>query len=434
MDLLKQVLNPVNLGNAQQKVISNKGSAGVDGMKVSELRDYMQNHRGEIIRAIENGTYQPQKVKGIEISKLSGGKRLLGIPTVVDRMIQQAIHQVLCPLYDVEFSAFSYGFRPNKGAHQAIYQSLDYINSGYQDIIDLDLKSFFDIVNHDLLMSILYRKIKDERLLRLIRKYLKTGMMIGGMEQQREKGTPQGSPLSPLLSNILLDELDRELTKRGLRFVRYADDCSIFLRSECAAKRVLERITEFIEGKLKLKVNTQKTSICRPINFHTLGYNFISNYERGKKGQYRLRVSPIRFKQMKLKVKEITRKSRPLTFSERISELNSYMKGWIGYFRYAFMQGKLKELDGWIRNRLRYCLWKHWKKPNKRMRSYIQMGVPKDMAYRWSRSRMGGWRQACSPMMKTTVTIKRLKQRKYIEFSEYYQRFATRLNPPIKFF
>jgi RNA-directed DNA polymerase len=283
-------------------------------------------------------------------------------------------------------------------------------------------------------MSILYRKVKDERLLRLIRKYLKTGIMVGGVEQQREEGTPQGSPLSPLLSNILLNELDKELTKRGLRFVRYADDCSIFLRSECAAKRVLERITEFIEGKLKLKVNTQKTSICRPINFHTLGYNFISTYQRGKKGQYRLRVSPIRFKQMKLKVKEITRKSRPLTFSERISELNSYMKGWIGYFRYAFMQGKLKELDGWIRNRLRYCLWKHWKKPNKRMRSYIQMGVSKDMAYRWSRSRMGGWRQACSPMMKTTVTIKRLKQRKYIEFSEYYQRFATVLNPPIKFF
>jgi len=434
MDLLKQVLNPVNLGNALHRVISNNGIAGIDGMEVSELRDYMQKHQEEIICSIVKGTYQPQMVKGIEVPKLSGGKRLLGIPTVVDRMIQQAIHQVLCTLYDIEFSAFSYGFRPNKGAHQAIYQSLDYINSGYQDIIELDLKSFFDVVNHDLLMSILYRKIKDERLLRLIRKYLKTGIMIGGVEQQREEGTPQGSPLSPLLSNILLNELDKELTKRGLRFVRYADDCSIFLRSKWAARRVLKRITKFIEGELKLRVNTQKTSICRPINFHTLGYNFISTYEQGKKGQYQLRVSPKRFKQMKQKVKEITRKTRPLSFNERTSELNSYMKGWIGYFRYASMQGKLNELDSWIRNRLRYCIWKHWKKPNKRMRSYIRMGVTRGMAYAWSRSRMGGWAQACSPMMKTTITIQRLKQRGYIEFSEYYQRFAIVLNPPIKFF
>jgi RNA-directed DNA polymerase len=434
MDLLKQVLNPVNLENALQRVISNKGSAGVDGMKVSELRDYMQTHKGEIIHAIEAGTYQPQKVKGIEIDKLSGGKRLLGVPTVVDRAIQQAIHQVLCPLYDVEFSAFSYGFRPNKGAHQAICQSLDYINSGYQDIIDLDLKSFFDIVNHDLLMSILYRKIKDERLLRLIRKYLKTGIMIGGLEQQREEGTPQGSPLSPLLSNILLNELDKELTKRGLRFVRYADDCSIFLHSKRAARRVLKRITEFIGAKLKLEVNTEKTSICRPLNFHTLGYNFISTYEQGKQGKYRLRVSPKRFIQMKKKVKQITRKTRPISLSTRISELNSYMKGWIGYFKYAFMQEKLKELDVWIRNRLRYCIWKQWKKPNKRMRSYIRLGVPKGQAYAWSRSRLGGWAQACSPMMRTTVTNKRLKQRGYIEFSEYHQKFAYKLNPQNKLF
>jgi RNA-directed DNA polymerase len=433
MNLLRQVLNTVNLGNALQRVISNKGGAGVDGMKVSQLREYWQYHKDEIIHSIENGTYQPQMVKGIEIPKLSGGIRILGVPTVVDRLIQQAIHQVLCPIYDAEFSAFSYGFRPGKGAHQAIYQALDYINSGYQDIIDLDLKSFFDVVNHDLLMSILYRKVKDERLLRLIRKYLKTGMMIGGVEQQRIEGTPQGSPLSPLLSNILLNELDDELSKRGLYFVRYADDCSIFLQSKKAAKRVLERITEFIEQKLKLKVNTQKTSIVRPVNFHSLGYNFVCTYEKGKKGKYRLRVSPKRFKLMKRKVKEITRKTRPLSFSERIRELNSYMKGWIGYFRYAFMQVKLEELDIWIRKRLRYCIWKQWKRPKTRRRNYIRMGVDKGTAYAWSCSRMGGWAQACSPMMKTTVTNERLKRRGYIEFSEYYQRLASVLNPPIKF-
>jgi len=433
MNLLKKVLNPANLAAAQRKVVSNKGSAGIDGMKVSELSEYMQLHREELIAAIENGTYQPQTVRGIEIPKISGGKRLLGIPTVIDRMIQQAIHQVLSPLYEVVFSPYSYGFRPNKGAHQAIAKSLGYINSGYQDIIDLDLKSFFDVVNHDLLMSILYRKIKDERLLRLIRKYLKTGIMLGGATQERLEGTPQGSPLSPLLSNILLNELDKELTERGHRFVRYADDCSIFLHSKRAASRVLKSITKFIGQKLKLKVNTEKTSICRPVNFHTLGYNFIGTYIRGEKGKYRLRVSPKRFKLMKHKVKEITRKTRPLSFNERIAELNSYIKNWIGYFRYAFMQGKLKDLDVWIRCRLRYCIWKHWKKPNKRMRAYIRMGIPKGMAYAWSRSRLGGWSQSCSPMMRTTVTISRLKRRGYIEFSEYYQRFYIQLNPPLQF-
>ena len=216
----------------------------------------------------------------------------------------------------------------------------------------------FDVVNHDLLMSILYRKVKDERLLRLIRKYLKTGILMGGMVHERVKGTPQGSPLSPLLSNILLNELDKELTTRGLCFVRYADDCSIFLRSKRSAIRVLTGITKFIEGKLKLKVNSNKTSICRPLNFHMLGYNFISSYKRGEKGKYRLRVSPKRFKIMKQKVKQITRKSRPLSFDERVKELNSYLKGWLGYFRFANVQTKLMDLDVWIRCRLRYCIWK----------------------------------------------------------------------------
>ena len=425
MGLLQQVLNPLNMAKARERVIANKGEEGVDGMKVSELTAYLREHQARIVLSIENGTYQPQAVKGVEIDKASGGKRLLGVPTVIDRTIQQAIQQVLSPLYEREFSNFSYGFRPRRSAHQCISQALTYINSGYQDIIDLDLKSFFDVVNHDLLMSILYRKVKDERLLRLIRKYLKVGMLIGGLEQQRKQGTPQGSPLSPLLSNILLNELDKELKGRGLRFVRYADDCSIFLSSKRSANRVLGKITCFIENRLKLKVNTDKTSICRPVSFHLLGYNFISTYKRGERGKYRLRVSPVAFKRMKQKVKQITRKKRPLSFEERIQELNSYMKGWLGYFRYAHMQEKLKELDVWIRSRLRYCIWKHWKKPNKRMRSYIRLGIPRDMAYAWSRSRMGGWAQACSPMMKTTVTNDRLKRRGYMEFTEYYQRYTT---------
>jgi len=433
MNLLNQVLHPVNIAKARDRVIGNKGVAGVDGMKVSELTEWLQVHQSALILSIQNGTYMPSAVLGVEIDKQSGGRRLLGIPTVIDRTIQQAIQQVLSPMYDRDFSAFSYGFRPNKGAHQGISQALAYINSGYQDIIDLDLKSFFDVVNHDLLMSILYRKVKDERLLRLIRKYLKAGLLIGGLEQAREQGTPQGSPLSPLLSNILLDELDKELGKRGLRFIRYADDCSIFLKSKRSARRVLKGVTAFIEGKLKLKVNTAKTSICRPVSFHVLGYNFISTYKRGEHGKYRLRVSPARFNLMKKKVKAITRKTRPLSFDQRLAELNSYLKGWLGYFRYANMQNKLKELDVWIRNRLRYCIWKHWKKPNKRMRSYIRMGLDAGQAYAWSRSRMGGWAQACSPIMKTTITIARLKRKGYIEFYDYFQRFNHKDNYKLDF-
>ena len=402
-------------------------------MQVTELAEYMQEHQEEIIKSIRNGTYTPQPVKGVKIPKSSGGTRLLGIPTVIDRLLQQAVHQVLSSVYELEFSDYSYAFRPNKGAHKAIIQALSYVNSGYQDIIDLDLKSFFDIVNHDYLMSLLYRKIKDERLLRLIRKFLKTGMMLDGLVQKRESGTPQGSPLSPLLSNIILNELDKELTQRGLRFVRYADDCSIFLKSKQAASRVLKSVTKFIEQKLHLKVNTEKTSICRPISFHLLGYNFVSTYKRGEKGKYRLRVSPKAFARMKQRVKMITRKTRGISFSQRITELNRFMKSWLGYFRYAFMQEKLKALDVWIRRRLRYCIWKHWKKPDKRKRSYIRMGIPKGRAYSWSRSRMGGWAIAKSPIMITTVTNLRLKRRGYIEFNEYYQKYATQLNPPIKF-
>ena len=425
MNYLRQVLTPRNLQRAIKQVKRNKGSCGVDGIVVDELNEYFRANWTEIKLAIENGTFQPSKVLGVEIDKPDGGKRLLGIPTAIDRVIQQMIHQVLSPVYDVEFSTYSYGFRPGKNAHQAIHQALDYINSGYQDIIDLDLKSYFDVVNHDYLMSMLYRKVKDERLLRLIRKYLKAGMMLYDAEINREEGTPQGSPLSPLLSNILLNELDNELSRRGLRFIRYADDCSIFVKSKRSARRVLQGITKFIEQDLKLKVNRQKTKICRPVSYCTLGYNFVSTYVKGERGKYRLRVSPNTFARMKAKVKEITRKTNPKSFSERIDELNRFMKGWINYFKYAHMSGKLSDLDWWIRNRLRYCIWHHWKKPNKRMRSLIRLGKSPGEAYAWSRSRMGGWRVACSPILGTTVTINRLKQRGYIPFIDFYRKVSV---------
>lgn len=422
MELLNKLLDYPNIDKAYKQVVGNKGSKGVDGVTTAQLQDYMQEHWGRIKQEITAGHYQPQAVLGIEIPKTSGGKRLLGIPTVTDRLIQQSIHQVLNPIFDVEFSEYSYGFRKGRSAHQAIRQAQRHINEGYQDIIDLDLKSFFDVVNQDYLMSLLYRKIKDKMLLKLIRRYLQSDILIGGLTQQREKGTPQGSPLSPLLSNIILNELDKELERRGLRFVRYADDCSIFLKSKRSARRVKRSITKFIETKLHLSVNEQKTNICRPVNYFTLGYGYVPTYKKDDKGKYNLRVSPKSFKRMKQKVKEVTRKTLPLSFDERIAKLNAFTRGWVNYFNYAHMSLKLKDLDAWVRNRLRYCIWKHWKKPDKRMRSFIRLGISRGQAYAWSRSRMGGWAIAQSPMMRTTVTLVRLKRRGYFSFSEQFQK------------
>jgi len=420
MELLTKVLDDVNIEKAYKQVVRNGGSKGVDGITTEELQAYMQIHWVGIKQKILDGHYIPKQIKGVEIPKPKGGKRLLGIPSVIDRLIQQAIHQVLNPMYDIEFSEHSYGFRKGRNAHQAIFQAQSYINDGYQYIIDLDLENFFDLVNQDYLMSLLHRKIKDRLLLKLIRRYLQSDIMIGGLTQQRERGIPQGSPLSPLLSNIILNELDKESEKRELRFVRYADDCSIFVKSRMAAFRVKRSITKFIEIKLHLRVNEEKTKICRPFQYSVLGYGFVPVYEKGVKGKYQLRVSPESIKRMKFKVKEITRKTDPVSFDKRIKKLNAFARGWINYFKYANFSAKLKELDAWIRNRLRYCIWKHWKRPNKRMRSFIQLGIPKDKAYAWSRSRLGGWAIAQSPIMNTTVTVERLRVRGYVSFIDLY--------------
>ena len=416
MELLQQVLDYSNVNKAYNHVTGNKGSKGVDGVTTKELSAYMQENWERIKQEITKGEYQPQAVLGVEIPKTSGGKRLLGIPTVIDRLIQQSIHQVLYPIYDIGFSEYSYGFRIKRSAHQAIAQAQSYINSGYQYILDFDLKSFFDIVNHDYLMSLLNRKIKDRLLLKLIRRYLQSGMMLGGVVQQREQGTPQGSPLSPLLSNILLTVLDKELENRGLRFVRYADDFSIFVKSKRASLRVKDKVTNYVEDKLHLKINEQKSQICRPIQYFMLGYGFVPTYKKGEKGKYNLRVNPKSFKRLKQKIKEVTRKTLPLSLSMRLYKLEEITRGWINYYRFANIVTKLRDIDTWTRNRLRYCIWKHWKKPNKRMRSFIRLGVPKGQAYAWSRSRMGGWAIAQSPMMITTVTIKRLQLKGYVSF------------------
>ena len=419
-ELLAQVLARENLKTAYKRVVRNKGSSGVDGVEVQDLAAYLKAFWPQVKHEVSTGQYRPKPVLGVEIPKPSGGKRLLGIPTVLDRMLQQAIHQVLSPLWEEDFSVHSYGFRPGRKAQQAVLQGLAYINEGYQEVIDLDLKSFFDRVNHDKLMALIRAKVKDKFLLRLIRRYLQSGLMLGGIEQARGEGTPQGGPLSPLLSNILLNELDQELEKRGHRFVRYADDISIYVRSRVAAKRVLGSIRRFLENKLLLEVNQKKTRICRPVKLTLLGYGFVSVYKKGAKGQYRLRVAPASMKRLKLKLKGLTRKTRPISLTDRIGQINRLMKGWLQYFKYAHTYEKLKQLDGGVRNRLRYCIWKHWKKPEKRRRSFIGLGVSHGQAYAWSRSRMGGWAIAQSPMMRTTVTVERLKQRGYLPFVEYY--------------
>lgn len=419
--LLDKILSKSNLRIAYERVVSNRGSSGVDGMCVKDLSGHLRSNWPQIEASIRSGQYRPELVRGVEIPKPNGGIRLLGIPTVLDRFIQQAIHQVLSSIFDVDFSAFSYGFRVGRNAHQAMHTARGYINAGYQEIIDLDLKSFFDEVDHSLVLNLLKRKVTDPVLLQLIHRYLRAGLLLGGVSSTRKRGTPQGGPLSPLLSNILLHEFDMELSRRGHRFVRYADDCSIFLRSRRSAHRVLKSVNRFLETKLKLQVNKEKTSICRPVKFELLGFGFVPRYKKGEKGKYNFVVSRKSWLRLKQKIKAITRKTSPATFDERLINLNSLMTGWLGYFRLGKIWAKLRDLDGWIRNRLRYCIWKQWKKPDRRMRAFRQLGIPKGMSYAWSRSRMGGWAIAQSPIMGTTVTKARLESRGYRSFTAYYE-------------
>ena len=381
MDLLARILSKENLRAAYEQVVRNKGSAGVDGIRIDDLKPFLQDHWDRLKDALEAGTYQPKAVLGVKIPKRNGGERLLGIPTTFDRMIQQAIHQELSPLFDPEFSEYSYGFRPGKSATQAIQQALTYINQGHRCIVDIDLKNFFDEVNHDYLMTLIKRKVRDPLVLRLIWRYLRSPLEIDGKLQKRRKGVPQGGPLSPLLSNIVLNELDQELEERGLRFVRYADNFSVFVKTPRAAHRVKRRITGFIANRLHLLVNEKKSAIRRPLHYEYLGFAFESSYQRGVKGQYQLVVSKSSWLELKYKIKEITRKTIPASFDERIERLNLLMRGWLNYFKPASIFGKLRTMDGWVRNRLRYCIWHHWKKPRRRAKNLIRLGIPNEMAW-----------------------------------------------------
>ena len=420
--MIKRLTSKKNLNEAYLQVYRNKGAGGMDGVQVNELKSILQTTGQRLNEQIERGTYQVSPIKGVEIPKSNGKTRLLGIPTVVDRFYQQALHQVLQPLFEPDFRTHSYGFRPERNAHQALQQSLENINSGYQDILDIDLKSFFDEVEHYILLELIYKKVKCKVTMKLIRSFLRAPILIKGKLQKRRKGVPQGSPLSPLLSNILLNELDKELERRGLRYVRYADDFSIYVKSKRSAKRVGNSIYKFLRDKLQLPINRDKSGICRPSTFEILGYSFVPTYKKGEKGKYQFVVKKSKWAEFKLKLKQLTKKTTPMSFDERIQRINRLIRGWINYFKLASIQAKLKKLEEWLRNRLRYCIWHHWKKPERKRKNLIRLGIKHGMAYAWSRTRMGGWAVAQSPILRTTITVKRLKMRGYVSLVEYYNK------------
>lgn len=390
---MKQVLSRENLLRALKQVEKNKGSHGTDGMSVKDLRRHLVEHWDAIRHALEEGTYEPCPVRRVEIPKPNGGVRLLGIPTVTDRFIQQAIAQVLTPIFDPSFSEHSCGFRPGRRGHDAVKKAKQYIQEGYTWVVDIDLEKFFDRVNHDKLMGILAKRIPDKILLKLIRKYLQAGVMINGVVMETQEGTPQGGPLSPLLSNILLDELDKELEKRGHKFVRYADDCNIYVRTKKAGERVMKSITAFIEKKLRLKVNETKSAVDRPWRRKFLGFSFTPSKEP------KIRIAKESIRRMKQRIRTMTSRSKPIPMPERIEQLNQYILGWCGYFSLAETPSVFKELDGWIRRRLRMCQWKEWKLPRTRARKLQSLGVPKQKAYEWGNTRKKYWRVAASPIL-----------------------------------
>lgn len=366
MELLDLILDNNNLRLAVERVVKNKGSAGIDGMSVDEGEIYFYKHKEEIKQAIRTRTYKPQPVKRVEIPKLDGGIRNLGVPCVIDRIIQQAINQVLSPIYEEKFSEYSYGFRPNRDCHMAIDKVMEYLNEGYKYIVDIDLEKFFDKVNHDKLISLLLNTIKDGEVVSLIRKYLVSGVMINGVKIETLEGTPQGGNLSPLLSNIVLNELDKELKSRGLRFVRYADDCMIFVKSQRAGERVMESITNFIEKKLRLKVNKSKSKVALYNEVKYLGFGF---YYSPQREQIRIKVHEKSVKRIKTKLKELTKRSWSVNLTYRLIKLKQVIIGWVNYYSLADMKKLLQELDGMIRTRIRMCIWKAWKTINKRYKS-----------------------------------------------------------------
>ncbi|KOF01418.1 DNA polymerase [Roseivirga seohaensis subsp. aquiponti] len=418
--MIEKVLHPRNLTSSYYQVVRNKGSIGVDKMSVYELASFREANVQSLANSILNRKYVPQAIKGVEIPKGNGKTRLLGVPTVVDRWLQQAVSRQLATKFELEFEEQSYGFRPQRNIHKAVQQSLKHINDGYQDIVDIDLRSFFDEVQHYKLLQLIYNKVKCPTTLWLIRKWLRAPMLINGRLRKRRKGVPQGSPLSPLLSNILLDVLDKELERKGLRFVRYADDFSIYAKSKAEAKKLGNEVYLFLKEELDLPINRAKSGIRRPNTFELLGHGFTPTYKKGEKGKYQLVVKQGSWQSLKRKLKAITKKTLPYSFEERLEKLKQVWQGWVNNYRLASIQAKLKTLDEWLRNRLRYCIWHDWKKLERKRKNLIRLGIEQGQAYAWSRTRMGGWAVAQSPILRTTITLSRLRRKGYKSMLDYY--------------
>lgn len=413
--LLEEILETKNLNKACRQVAKNKGSHGIDGMKYFELLPYLKEHGSQLIEEILNGNYKPSPVRRVEIPKPNGGIRLLGIPIVIDRMIQQAIKLKLDEKFEPIFSDSSYGFRPNRSAHTALKQSREYIQKGNNVVIDMDLEKYFDTINHDKLMAAVKTQVKDKRVLELINKYLKSGIMVNGIRVKSEDGAPQGGPLSPLLSNIMLDALDKELEKRGHKFVRYADDCNIYVKTIRAGKRILKSITQFLGKELSLKVNQEKSAVGSPFKRKFLGYSFYI-----REGEVRFRVHPKSWKRLKDKIKKVTNRNISMNFEVRIKKLNQLMVGWINYYKLADMKRKLRDLDQWIRRRIRACIWKTWKRVRSRFKYLKKLGISPGKAWQFANTRKSYWRVSNSHILNLSITIERLTKRGYNSFLSQY--------------
>jgi len=414
--LLELILSPSNMNTAYKRVKSNKGSSGIDKLSTENLLEWLLEHKESLIKSLEKGKYKPQAVRRVEIPKEGGKTRSLGIPTVVDRLVQQSIAQILTPIYEQEFHASSHGFRPKRGCHTALKEVESHLNDNYHYVVDLDLEKFFDTVNHSRLIELISRKVKDPRVISLIHKYLIAGVVVGNKFEESVLGVPQGGPLSPLLSNIMLHELDKELARRGHRFVRYADDCLIFCKSKKACLRVKESITKFIENVLYLRVNKEKTTVGYTAGKKFLGYNFYKN----NKGEWRFCVHPKSYGKLKDRLKEITNRSNGMGYQKTKELLRYYIQGWISYFKLADMSGKLRRIDEWLRFRIRMFIWKSWKKISTKYNNLRKVGIKDNQAYQWANTRKNYCRTAHSPILQTALNTQILRKAGYTFLADIY--------------
>ena len=419
--LLERILSRPNMAEAYKRVVKNRGSSGIDRMTVEAMYAHLKEHYAELVLSIMNGDYRPEPVKRVNIPKPDGGQRKLGIPTVIDRMVQQAISQILTPIFEKKFSDNSYGFRPGRNAHQAIARAKEYYEEGYKVSVDLDLSKYFDTVNHFLLIRMLKEEIKDERVIHLIRKYLKAGVLENGLISPTTEGTPQGGNLSPLLANIYLTKFDNLLESRGHKFVRYADDCNIYVKSQRAAQRVMASCVSYLEGKLKLRVNREKSCIGSPLKLKFLGFSL-----HNIKGKAGIRIHAQSLKRFKDKIRHLTSRKLSSSITNTLLNLRRYTTGWLGYYSIANMRNIMQEISEWTRRRIRQIYWKQWKRIRTRQCNLVRLGIDKGQAWQWANSRLGYWRIAGSWILSRSLTNKHLVSQGYDDISERYE--AKRLS------